>query len=429
MIKNKNLQKFNKLGFKQKVYCLLNIFYFIVYIFKLNFTSLSKTARRKNSIKYINKLLNESTSQIDSLDNDDFDEVKIKSCHDVDNETLSLLERVNHKNKIESFTYELITMPSSGSFFQFILNLKLPLLMGLKTSIYNITDAYLELGEIFLKDRVYELANRYLNEALQIYKNDCNIYYLLGISFSNEASAISRIESGNFILQMIKGIKYNRALAKLEMALKWQSNNELILKEMGDIHYKLNEFDLAIENYEKILKLNPKNIKIYEKIGNIYKKMNLKIKADAYYKKAAELNGKEKITPNNVITIPNFNNENQSDITYLGNESENIINSFARAVLMSSENSTESVKEFQKAISFMLKDIDYYIYMAYTYKNNNLIEIANEYMNVALNVLDNNILFLKYIHDRLRILLENYLPVKSIKNRINVISDYYNKNI
>lgn len=430
MLKSKNLKNFNKLNFKQKIYCLLGIFYFIVYIFRENFSSLSKLSRRKKSIKYINEILNKSNSQIDFINDDNFDKEEIKSSQNINPEVINFFSRINHLGKMESFIYELITMPKSGSFFKSILNLKLPYFTKLKTSVFEIADAKLKLGEYFFKERIYELSTTYLKDVLQIYKDDANIYYLLGASISNEANNIFNIESCNLVLYLIKDLKYGNALMQLEKALKLDPNNIKFLKEIGNIYYNVKKFNLARNYYEKIIKLNPKDSYTYEKMGDTYKKLNLKIKSDECYKISSDLIIKEKDTKNKTVTIPGFDNKYQLNNTYLGNETKNIIDCIVKICLIHTENTNESIEEFQNITTFILKDVDYYICQVYSYKRANLMGVSDKYLETALNILENNLLLMeKHATITLNQFLRDYLPTQSIRKRINIISDCYsNKN-
>lgn len=421
-LKDENLQKFYKLNLKQKVSCLLGIIYFVFYIFKENLISLSKTARIQKSVKYINNLLIKSNSQLDYIDNENFDESKVKFCQEINPEILNLLNKINTIPKIESLFYELITMPRSGSLFKFILNFHC--FEKLKTSISGIAESYLKLGEFFFKDKIYPLSSNYSIEALQVYKDDANVYFLIGASLSFEACNIFKVEFFNLVLYVIKILKYRQALNYLEKALKLKPNSEKILKEIGNIHYELKDFKSSKKYCEKIIKFNPKNDWAYEKLGDICKNLSLKIESEAYYKKATELKGKLQGNRQNTTTFPDVVNPN--NISILGSESVNILLGYAKALSMCTQNIDGAFAEFQNANALIIKDIDYYIYEAYAYKNSGFPQVANFYMESALTILENNIVFIKqYTNSNLNELLENNLPVKSIQKRTAIISNYF----
>ncbi|MDD3437429.1 MAG: hypothetical protein PHC64_09795 [Candidatus Gastranaerophilales bacterium] len=129
----------------------------------------------------------------------------------------------------------------------------------------------------------------------------------------------------------------------------------------------------------------------------------------------------------NISTIPNSNNLHQIDKFCLGNKSEEILYALSMALVKYSENIDESIGAFKKAMYLMLENVDYYIFNAYNYKNNDLMLIADLYIDAAIKILENNFVFIKkYNNENLNYLFENYFPIKSIKNRINLIINYYN---
>ena len=241
MTKNRNPYNLNELGLKQKnIYLLDVIVFFIIITIRENLISLFKILRNKRSIKYINRLIKiiNSPAQIGFLKNDYFDEIKIKANKNINLEIINLCNQIFNIDKIESIIYELITLPKFGSLLKCIL--KISHFNKLNSSIYNIADCHLKLGEIFFENNLYSLSVRHLREASQIFKDNFHIYHLIGSCLSLEAKNIVNSKFRyDFVLNIVKFLKYIEALSYLKKALKLKPKDEKILLEIGNIYYDL----------------------------------------------------------------------------------------------------------------------------------------------------------------------------------------------
>ncbi|MEK7829264.1 MAG: tetratricopeptide repeat protein, partial [Deltaproteobacteria bacterium] len=61
------------------------------------------------------------------------------------------------------------------------------------------------------------------------------------------------------------------AVQELERAIKYMSDDHVVLEHLGDAYLKKGLKDKAIEIYDKILKADPKNTKLKEKLDGLKK--------------------------------------------------------------------------------------------------------------------------------------------------------------
>lgn len=405
------------------IYFIEAMVFFPIILVRENFISLFSTLRNKRSINNINRLIKikNSPSQVEFIENDNFDEKEIKNNRKIEPEIVKLYNKLSNISKIESIIYELSTFPTFGSLLKFIL--KVPYFNKLNASILDIVDCHLKLGELLFENNLCELSIKYLSEASQTYREDPYIYYLIGTNYFFEAkNIINPRPYYDFVLNIIKSLKYADALIYLKKALKLKQNDEKILQRLGDVYYNLEYFVLAKKYYEEITKLNSNNIYANEKLGIIYEKLNLAIKSIECKHKIVILEQKCEENKINKVTFPN------NYKIGIENEADNFFYCLAIANNIYSEDMDKSIQSFQKALCIALDEIDQNIYNACAYKNINLTKIANTYIELAINIFENIIIVIKRSeYENLNKLQEKYFPVNLFQKRIDIIFNYYDK--
>jgi tetratricopeptide (TPR) repeat protein len=180
------------------------------------FTSVKKkeiTPSRKYIIISYNKILFKST------------DIKSKTVHEA----------------IEA--YETGYMEKSKFLFQSALDKELNLL-DKKIALAN-------LGNIFDDFKQYELALKYLNQALEVDKTDGLIYHNLGIVYKHKKEYPKAIES------LLQAIKFNRKFVKSYLSL-------------ASLYYYLQDYMKSLEYYKLAESLNPVDYDIKYNIGICY---------------------------------------------------------------------------------------------------------------------------------------------------------------
>jgi len=419
-----NSTNFKNLSFLKKIshiFFLIEIIILNTFIFAMkNILFLFRNKRRTPEIIYLDKKIRENVSSIEILKEDDFNEVQIKSNTEINAEINKNLHRIKNISNVDTFFYGLITFPIFGYCFKYILNF--PFLHKFKISIFKIADTYLKLGKLFFIEGLYEQSTIYLKKSLNFDKNNSDAHYWIGKSIYFQAAYISTIDPGNLTQCIVKINKYKKSLFNFKKALK-NTNNEKIFKEIANVSFWLRNYKQSKKYCEIILKINPESYYAYKRISDIYFILNQKNKSEEFNKKAylIKIRNDAKKSNTTIMTIPNQNNDNYYDIYNLGKQYQIILDGLDRVSSIKENDVEESIKQFQKIISVFLKEVDYYIYKAYAYKNNGFEKLAKECLRMALDVLYNNLSFIEYSNYDLKEYLKNYTPIKSIGKRINAI--------
>lgn len=388
-----------------------------------NIEPFSKTLKRKESINYINKLLKNSKSKIEITDFDKYCELKIISHKNIDSRILKLLNLIDNECIFIKFFYNFSNLPIITKF----------ILKKHNDEIQNIADSYLELGEIFFKKEIYVLSIKFLKKALKIYKDNSNLYSLLGSSIYNE-SCNTILNKYNLVQKILKHINLKESLIYLKKAEKINPNEIFIINKIGNVYKCLGNMRLAEEYYIKGTKNEQNNILLYNNLGTMYKELNKTDKALLYYNKAISIIEKQKIDNGLDLIFGNltilyakegFKNE---ALDYYYKFLESSSNNFFRYLDIADNifniNHEEGIKCFQKSNSMLLERIDDYLYEAFAFKNNGYLLLSNIYLETIINTLD-KMMSIKYKY--VNCICNDYLPIKSFQNRLDTIVNYYKK--
>ena len=83
--------------------------------------------------------------------------------------------------------------------------------------------------------------------------------------------------------------EYRQALENLQEGEKLDSRRTDIYNLMGFCHFKLKEYERAIEDFKKVIALDPSSAIDYANIASNYRQMGEKQKAIRYYQMALNL--------------------------------------------------------------------------------------------------------------------------------------------
>ncbi len=83
--------------------------------------------------------------------------------------------------------------------------------------------------------------------------------------------------------------EYRQALENLQEGEKLDSRRTDIYNLMGFCHFKLKEYERAIEDFNKVIELDPSSAIDYANIASNYRQMGEKQKAIRYYQMALTL--------------------------------------------------------------------------------------------------------------------------------------------
>ena len=131
------------------------------------------------------------------------------------------------------------------------------------------------------KNKNYQLAESYYNQALVINPKHTKSFYNLGILF---------YEIKNFI----------RAMGCFEKALEIEPEYKNVNYNLGMIFYELGENLKAITCYEKEIQINPQHTKAYNNLGIVFYQLGEKHKAKNFYEKAIQIDPNFKRAHNNL---------------------------------------------------------------------------------------------------------------------------------
>jgi len=147
--------------------------------------------------------------------------------------------------------------------------------------------AYSRLGVMYTERKNFEMAEKYLKEAVSVRPSDALNRYNLGIAYMRQnkkeeaAEEFKKAEElGERDSEMLENLgdaylamrDYNRSQSVYERLLNINSRNVRILSRLGEIYYEKGELDRAYDTYKKITSIEPatENARIaFLNMGNI----------------------------------------------------------------------------------------------------------------------------------------------------------------
>jgi tetratricopeptide (TPR) repeat protein len=154
-----------------------------------------------------------------------------------------------------------------------------------------------------LKD--YDNAVKYLNKALTLKPGDVNLLGTLGLIFNTQQKwtecdsvyekalkldSANALVNNNYAYAMSeRGIKLERALNMVNIALKADSNNSSYLDTKGWIYFKLNKYDTAKDYIQKAISSGGESATTLEHLGDIIYMTGEKKSAIQIWQKAFKL--------------------------------------------------------------------------------------------------------------------------------------------
>ncbi|MCF8412587.1 MAG: tetratricopeptide repeat protein [Melioribacteraceae bacterium] len=134
------------------------------------------------------------------------------------------------------------------------------------------------LGLIYNSRKKWELSDNYYEKALEI--DSTNIVLL-----NNFAYSLSE-----------RGIKLERALSMVSVAVEKEPDNSAYLDTIGWIYYQMGDYELAKEYIEKAIDIDGDSATQIDHLGDVYFKLGDKNKAIDFWERALELDPKLKET-------------------------------------------------------------------------------------------------------------------------------------
>ena len=126
--------------------------------------------------------------------------------------------------------------------------------------------SYSRLGAEFLESNMFDLAEKYLVQAVHLRPAEALAHYNLGVAYLRQG-------------------KNEEALKQLEEAERLGQDDTEMLENLGESYFSLKDYDRSIRSYSKVLEKKGRDVKILSRIGEIYySKGDLERAYEAYRK-------------------------------------------------------------------------------------------------------------------------------------------------
>ena len=143
--------------------------------------------------------------------------------------------------------------------------------------------AYLNLGNVFLKEKKVDEAIQHYSKAIEIHRDYDDAHYNLGIAFGLQG-------------------KYGEAIEEYKIVLKLKEDYWKARFHLADALAKIGQFDEAISHYQKVIGLHPDDTEVYNNFALALIKKGRTSEAIEYYNKALAIN------PDSVEVLTNLGN-------------------------------------------------------------------------------------------------------------------------
>jgi tetratricopeptide (TPR) repeat protein len=158
-------------------------------------------------------------------------------------------------------------------------------------------NAYLEMKNYKQATQTYKQAISKNSREVEAYKglaksmiaqNDITsaiVYLKEGANLTNDASIYAKLGELYFKIR-----DYDQAITAFRKALDRSEKNTLYRRLMADVYFAKKDFKKAAEEYEKVIALNPKVWIAYHRLGDSYIEMKMYEAAKVIYKKLIDRN-------------------------------------------------------------------------------------------------------------------------------------------
>lgn len=206
--------------------------------------------------------------------------------------------------------------------------------------------SYSRLGTIFSERKQYDLAKKFLTNALAIRPKNAVTFYNIGIVYLQQNNKI-------------------KALENFKKAEELDNKNEILTENLAESYYSLKSYEDSLKNYSKLFKKNNLNIKALSRISEIHYINGDLDKAYQSYKKITEL---QPATENARIAFVNIGN-----------------------ILDDAQKYNEAAKFYKKALIINPKDSDtlYNLGVVYSHAEKPELAIKSWRKGYKLNPTDN----------------------------------------
>ena len=138
------------------------------------------------------------------------------------------------------------------------------------------------LGNLYLNQKLFTKAVKCYRNAVSLRPEAHQNYHSLGVAYAMQGDIVA----ANFSYGLTEDKQGNsrKAVAYYQKVIKAQPKHALAYYKLGEINYRLKEFDLAISYYQKTLELHPDNPSILYRLAEVLQKQNKLDDAIDYYK-------------------------------------------------------------------------------------------------------------------------------------------------
>lgn len=191
--------------------------------------------------------------------------------------------------------------------------------------------AYSKLGVLFTEMGSFDLAEKYLKQAVSVRPNDPVNRYNLGIAYLRQK-------------------KNELAIEEFIKAEEFGAKDALMLENLGDAYSALKDYDRSISAFQRLLDVNSRNVRILSRVAEIYYEKGELDKALAAFGKVTMI---EPATENARIAYLNMGN-----------------------ILDDAGRFDEAIEAYNKALAINPKDSDAYYNLGLAYKHADKPELA-----------------------------------------------------
>jgi tetratricopeptide (TPR) repeat protein len=180
----------------------------------------------------------------------------------------------------------------------------------------NNATAFYELSMLFYKSKQFELAQKYINEAVKVDDTKNKWYLILQAEIynkqgDNEAAAESYAKLLEYYpdeidyyfdlaFQQIKSEEYKDALKTYESLEEIIGFNEGTIVQKQRLYIKMGDMESAIKEINRLIESDSENPKYYQLLAELYHTNNMKEEEEKAYRKIMEL------SPNNPYALFNM---------------------------------------------------------------------------------------------------------------------------